>query len=37
MLEEKKQEPIMRQEKLDKVVEGYTFRPKIEIDRERVQ
>lgn len=35
-LEEKKMEPIMKKEKLDKAVEGYAFRPKVEIDRERV-
>ena len=29
-------EPLMKKEKLDKVVEGYAFRPKVEIDRERV-
>ena len=37
MLEEKKQEPILKKEKLDKVIENYSFRPKVEIDRERVQ
>jgi hypothetical protein len=36
LLEEKKMEPILKKEKLDKAVEGYAFRPKVEIDRERV-
>ena len=30
-------EPKERQERIDKAIEGYSFRPQVEIDRERVQ
>ena len=36
MLEEKKLEPKIRQEKLDRAVENYACRPQVEIDHDRV-
>lgn len=37
LIEEKKQEPIRQQQKLDKAVENYSFRPQVELDSERVK
>lgn len=36
LLEEKKLEPKLRQEKLDRAVENYAFRPQVELDPDRV-
>ena len=35
-LEEKKMEPQMRQDKLDKAIEGYSFRPVVQADPDRI-
>ena len=37
MLEERKAEPGRRQQRMDEAVEKYSFRPQLEVDRERVQ